>query len=141
MVGKCVLTKLKKSTSLYYYFVCYFLPVKNYWQYLSFSKYLNLFQDLTSVIKRTAKFLNKELTPEQVEILRKHLSFESMKNNPAVNYEEVIEINRKYKFIETEGNFMRSGQVGEWKQKMTPEWVEKFDKWSQAKLEGTGLTL
>lgn len=96
---------------------------------------------MTSVIKETASFLNKELTPEQVELLRKHLSFESMKNNPAVNYEDVIEINRKYKLIQTEGNFMRSGQVGEWKQKMTPEWVEKFDKWSKNKLQGTELTL
>lgn len=51
------------------------------------------------------------MTDEQVEKLKHHLSFESMKNNPAVNYEEVIQINRRYNLIKESGSFMRSGEV------------------------------
>lgn len=64
-----------------------------------------------------------------------------MKNNRAVNYEEVIEINKKYKLVEAEGSFMRSGKVGEWKAKLSPEWVQRFDQWTEDSLQGTGLVL
>lgn len=64
-----------------------------------------------------------------------------MKKNPAVNYEAVVEINRTFNLIDAEGQFMRSGKVGEWKDKMTPELIDKFDAWTEKNLKGTGLTL
>lgn len=106
-----------------------------------FITYEQLKQDLAGVIGRTAAFFGKEFNDEQVEKLRQHLSFESMKNNPAVNYEEVIEINRKYNLITEEGSFMRSGTVGNWKGLMSDELSQRFDQWSQEKLAGTGLQL
>jgi len=36
-----------------------------------------------------AKFLNKEFTNDQIETLAKHLGFDSFKNNPAVNGQEL----------------------------------------------------
>jgi hypothetical protein len=35
--------------------------------------------------RKVAKFLNKELSEEQVSILADHLDFSNMKDNPAVN--------------------------------------------------------
>lgn len=64
-----------------------------------------------------------------------------MKHNPAVNYEHVIEINRKYKFTDAKGSFHRSGQVGGWKAQMGPLWVAKFDHWTQEKLQGSDLSV
>ncbi|XP_034255081.1 luciferin sulfotransferase-like isoform X2 [Thrips palmi] len=106
-----------------------------------FITYEQLKQDLAGVIRRTAAFLGKQMDDDQVERLKDHLSFESMKNNPAVNYEEVIEINRRHKLITEDGVFMRSGTVGNWKVLMSPEQSKRFDDWSAENLKGTGLEL
>lgn len=86
-------------------------------------------QDLTPVVRQTADFLGKTLTEQQVEALCDHLSFQSMKNNPSVNYEAVIEVNRNFDLVPADGEFMRKGTGGEWKGKMSPEMIETFDKW------------
>ncbi|CAG9859341.1 unnamed protein product [Phyllotreta striolata] len=77
---------------------------------LLFLKYEKMVQDLPSVIKEVADFLEKPLSPENISLLAEHLSFDSMKKNPAVNYEMVVNLNRKYKFTDTDGCFMRSGK-------------------------------
>lgn len=92
------------------------------------------------MIGKTAKFLNKELLDDQVLVLEDHLSFESMKNNRAVNYEPVIEINKTHNLIDADGSFMRSGTVGGGKQKMSPEFVKIFDDWEEKCLGKSGLT-
>lgn len=98
-----------------------------------------MFQDLRSIIHKTADFLGKKLNEQQIDTLLHHLSFESMKNNRAVNYEPVIEINKKYNLIEESGNFMRCGKVGEWKETMGPKLIEQFEKWDEENLKDTGL--
>ena len=74
-----------------------------------------------------------------MKTLEKHLSFENMKANPAVNYEEAIEINKRFKLIEKEGEFMRSGKLNQWKDTMSREMIEQFDTWSKECLKGTSL--
>ncbi|KAK7868457.1 hypothetical protein R5R35_011206 [Gryllus longicercus] len=106
-----------------------------------FLKYEDMKKDLPAVIRQTANFLGKSMTEDQVKTLANHLSFQNMKNNPAVNYEAVVEINRTFNLIEAEGQFMRSGQVGEWKATMTPELIKQFDSWTEKNLKGTDLTL
>jgi estrone sulfotransferase len=98
-------------------------------------------QDLPAVIKQTAQFLGKELNEEQVDLLTDHLSFASMKNNPAVNYEAEIEINRRFNLILADGEFMRSGQVGNYKECMSPELIKEFDHWTEENLAGSNLSL
>lgn len=97
-------------------------------------------KDLDAAIRKVANFLNKKLTDEQVEKLKEHLSFESMKNNRSVNYETLVELNSKFKLVDGEGSFMRSGAVGGYKQAMTPELIEKFDKWTLENTKGTGFS-
>lgn len=91
------------------------------------------------MIEKTAEFLGKILKNHEMEIMEDHLSFASMKANPAVNYEEVVELNKKFKLIETDGQFMRSGKVNQWKGKMSDEIIAQFDRWTDENLKSTGL--
>lgn len=98
------------------------------------------FQDLSAVIKKTANFLGKDLTNEQVSSLKQHLSFESMKKNPCVNRDEEIK-----KIIESKiygenlnlgkGSLMRTGNVGGWKTVMSMELIQQFDDWTNEQLK------
>lgn len=62
-----------------------------------------------------------------------------MKNNRAVNYEPVIEINKTHNLIDADGSFMRSGTVGGGKQKMSLEFVKIFDELEEKCLGKSGL--
>lgn len=63
-----------------------------------------------------------------------------MKQNRAVNYEPVIEINKKYNLIEEDGSFMRCGKIGEWKEIMNPDLKDRFEKWEEENLKDSGLS-
>ncbi|XP_012287549.1 sulfotransferase family cytosolic 1B member 1 isoform X2 [Orussus abietinus] len=102
-----------------------------------FLKYEDMKSDLPGVIGKTAEFLGKNLTQDQAKVLADHLSFASMKANPSVNYQEVVEVNKKFKLIETEGQFMRSGKVDQWKETMTSDAIDRFDEWTSQNLRGT----
>jgi Sulfotransferase domain. len=84
--------------------------------------------------------LGKELSEREVSLLAEHLSFDSMKNNPSVNYEAVMDINRKFKLTSADGHFMRNGQVGNYKEAMSPEIISEFDQWTQENLAGSELS-
>lgn len=88
-------------------------------------------KDLPAIIRQTADFLGKPLTDEQVNILEKHLSFDSMKNNPSVNYEDIVGNMRKMHGKVHDSKFMRKGKVGSWKEEMTPEMIAKMDAWME----------
>lgn len=100
------------------------------------------FKDLASVIERTSKFLNKSLTAEQVTQLLDHLSFESMKKNPAVNLDPFMSLKHGEEFSQNPNlpKFIRKGQVGDYKNHMSPEIVAQFDIWTEENLRGTGLS-
>lgn len=91
------------------------------------------------MIKKTAAFLDKILTNDQVEALAQHLSFNSMKSNPAVNYEEHIILNKQMKLINVDGEFIRSGKVDQWKEEMPGIVIEKFDKMTKEKFSTQNL--
>lgn len=96
-------------------------------------------QDLPTMIKKTAAFLDKILTNDQVEALAQHLSFNSMKSNPAVNYEEHIILNKQMKLINVDGEFIRSGKVDQWKEEMPGIVIEEFDKMTKEKFSTQNL--
>lgn len=62
-------------------------------------------QDLPAEIRKTAKFLGKHVTKEQVTKIADHCSFSNMKNNKSVNYTWMKD---KGLFNE-KGDFMRKG--------------------------------
>lgn len=104
-----------------------------------FLKYEEMKSDLPTMIKKTAAFLDKILTNDQVEALAQHLSFNSMKSNPAVNYEEHIILNKQMKLINVDGEFIRSGKVDQWKEEMPGIVIEEFDKMTKEKFSTQNL--
>ena len=95
------------------------------------------------MVRSTAGFLNCTLTSEQLEQLCKHLSFESMKNNPSVSHEdEAAKMAGKRRQMEGKiQQFMRKGQVGSWKSDLTPKLEEKLNLYAQKKKTGTDYML
>ncbi|XP_077289159.1 luciferin sulfotransferase-like [Arctopsyche grandis] len=105
-----------------------------------FIKYEDMKRDLPSIIRKAAAFLDKQVTDEQIGKLCEHLSFKSMKNNPAVNLEPIIEKTNGKSYLEqTKLRFIRKGEIGDWKNHMSEEMSQRFDDWSSKHLEGTGL--
>ena len=95
------------------------------------------------MVQRTAAFLNCTLNSEQLEQLCKHLSFDSMKNNPSVSYEPVM-AKMPARPTTLEGKietFMRKGEVGSWKCDLKPKLEEKLNLYTQKKLKGTNYIL
>ncbi|KAF2888820.1 hypothetical protein ILUMI_17353 [Ignelater luminosus] len=122
----------------------YWKNIFGYWEHrnspnILFIKYEDMKTNLPSVIRQVAKFLEKDLTDEQIELLTKHLSFESMKNNPSVNFETYLERLRRSNFVVKDGSFIRTGVVGKYKEELSPEIVKKLDEWIKKNVTGTSF--
>lgn len=111
--------------------------VIDYWEMskkdpnLLFITYEGLKKDFVGVAKHVANFLGKtNITDEQFEELRKHCSFDSMKNNDMVNFKAAGFTNLE---------FMRKGVVGDHKNHFHGQLGEDFDKFVQDKLTNTDL--
>lgn len=97
--------------------------------------------DLPTVIRRTATFLNKIMSDEQVDKLCDHLSFNNMKTNRAVNLEAILEKSFGKSYLEgTDLRFIRKGQIGDWKNYMSDDLSRRFDEWADQHLKGTELS-
>ncbi|KAL4708479.1 hypothetical protein ACJJTC_014087 [Scirpophaga incertulas] len=106
-----------------------------------FIKFEDMKRDLPSVVRRTATFLNKELTDDQVAKLCDHLSFKNMKNNRAVNLEAILERSFGKSYLEqTNLRFIRKGEIGDWKNYMSEDLSRRFDEWAEKNIQGTGLS-
>lgn len=90
-------------------------------------------------MEKTAAFFNKTLSNDERKALMEHLSFANMKSNPAVNYEEAIEIHKKLKLIDVDGEFIRNGKVNQWQGAMPECIIEQFDKLTKEKLVARNL--
>lgn len=96
--------------------------------------------DLPATIRKMASFLNVDhvATPENIHLICEHVQFDKMQKNPSVNLEPIL----KLKQIDTEKTkvkFIRKGQIGDWKNYMDNAMSERFDKWTEQALAGTGL--
>ncbi|ELU09282.1 hypothetical protein CAPTEDRAFT_151859 [Capitella teleta] len=89
-----------------------------------FIMYEDLKEDPEKVIKQIAKFLGKDLTPEQVSGIAKYCTFENMKKNPAANYSWWDEYGLRNK---DSTPFLRKGHVGDWKNHLSPRLSKEFD--------------
>nr|CAH7741709.1 unnamed protein product [Callosobruchus chinensis] len=93
-------------------------------------RYEEMVKDTPGMIRKVANFLRKQLTEEQVAQLAQHLSFESVKNNIAINNQAEIRRRReKLGLSNIEGNHIRTGKIDSYKEEMTPELIEQMDIW------------
>lgn len=98
-------------------------------------------RDLPEVVRKTAKFLNKSLSDEEIFKLCDHLSFQNMKTNRAVNLEAVLEKSFGKNYLEqTSLRFIRKGEIGDWKNFMSDDLSRRFDNWAEENLKGTELS-
>ncbi|XP_061445813.1 sulfotransferase 1B1-like isoform X2 [Rhineura floridana] len=114
--------------------------VRRYWDERGNHRILYLFyedmkEDLAREVHRVKDFLEVDLPEDIVEKIVHHTSFQTMKNNPMANYETIP----SNIFDKTKGNFMRKGEVGDWKNYFTVAQREEFDADYQRKMEGTTL--
>ncbi|PSN58317.1 hypothetical protein C0J52_00106 [Blattella germanica] len=104
-----------------------------------FLKYEEMKRDQKGAIRKTADFLGKTMTDAQVDELAEHLSFQSMRKNPAVNLEGLMALKNGPE-QKPDLKFIRKGEVGDWKNHMSPEMAARFDAWTEENLRGTGLS-
>ncbi|TRY72514.1 hypothetical protein TCAL_01069 [Tigriopus californicus] len=90
-------------------------------------KYEDMKNDLKGTIRNTAKFLGKDFPEEKVDLLVEHLSFETFKNNPAVNMKPPK--GSVPDEVRDQFNFIRKGQVGDWKNYFQGDFLEEWNKW------------
>lgn len=104
-----------------------------------FLKYEDLKEDVTFYIKRMAEFLGcpfseDEVTQGVVQEIAKLCSFDNIKNL------EVIKTGRVNPTGTKNSLFLRKGEVGDWKNYLTPSMSQRLQKIVEEKLVGSGLT-
>ena len=73
----------------------------------------DLKNDFVNQINKICEFIEKpKLSDEDINALKFHSSFDQMKNNPSVNYKHWDDLGFRDK---NEAEFMRRGQIGDWK--------------------------
>uniref|UniRef100_A0A146MEA5 Sulfotransferase family cytosolic 1B member 1 n=4 Tax=Lygus hesperus TaxID=30085 RepID=A0A146MEA5_LYGHE len=106
-----------------------------------FLTYEDMKKDHRGAITKVARFLEKDLTDDQVQQLEDHLSFQKMRQNPTVNLQPVLQAKNGPEFKqEGDQTFIRKGQVGDWRNYLSEDVSNRFDKWIKENIEGTGLT-
>ncbi|KAK6620455.1 hypothetical protein RUM44_006856 [Polyplax serrata] len=115
-----------------------FWNLTDHHNHLLLNTFEDMKKDLPGVIRKTAKFLDVEVTDQQVEKLGEHLSFKSMKNNNKVNYLDLVnEVKDELKTKDNDLTFIRKGESGGWRNIYSTVMLEKFKKWTTAALTGS----
>ena len=100
---------------------------------LKFLWFEDMKKDQRAAIDDLCEFLDHPLTEDQKGRLCNHVKFENMKNNPNTNSSVAN------KDIPAEKQFIRKGQVGDWRNHFDKEKNQKWDKWIETNIKGTGL--
>uniref|UniRef100_A0A182VV30 Sulfotransferase domain-containing protein n=1 Tax=Anopheles minimus TaxID=112268 RepID=A0A182VV30_9DIPT len=95
--------------------------------YLSFE---DMKRELPKVVRKVCQFFGKSYSDRQFEELYEHLSFKSMRENKACNYEDRTQPREEGQ------RFIRKGELESWKEELTPELIELLDQWTVENDEG-----
>jgi hypothetical protein len=98
-----------------------------------FVRYEELKKDHGGCVKKIAEFFGKELSDEHVAKITEATSFSKMQANPSTN-----QINNPA-FDCSKGQFMRKGQVGDWKNYLEKEQIAYFEENELKILKSVGL--
>ncbi|CAH0554474.1 unnamed protein product [Brassicogethes aeneus] len=103
-------------------------------------KYEDMKKDSAGTIRQIAEHLGKNVTEKEIGDIKEFLSFSNMRENKACNLEVFIDTWKGKNYYKRSGDhFIRKGIVGDWKNVMSEEMAEKFDKWIEENTRGTGL--
>ncbi|XP_058828218.1 luciferin sulfotransferase-like [Topomyia yanbarensis] len=110
--------------SPYHRHVIEYNQLKNYGNILNLS-FEDMKRDLKASVLKTCDFLGWSYADAKIDELCRHLSFENMAKNLAVNYEDVFP-NEK---------FIREGAIDGWKKELSPELIADMDRWTESVVE------
>ncbi|CAG9770765.1 unnamed protein product [Ceutorhynchus assimilis] len=103
-------------------------------------RYEDMKANTSNTIRQIAKFIGKTLSDDDIEAICKYLSFSNMQKNTACNFQIGIDVLQcEGVYNDTGNHFVRKGIVGDHKNHMAPDLVEKFDKWIEDNTRGTDL--
>ncbi|XP_059607715.1 sulfotransferase 1 family member D1-like [Phlebotomus argentipes] len=91
-----------------------------------------------AVIEKTAAFFGKTYTKQQIDRLADHLSFAKFSKNSAVNMEAILQLvqdSLNVKMPDPSFTIARKGAVGSHKEEMTPELIERFNKFTESEMK------
>ena len=120
------------------------LRVTSEWWNERFRKNIKIifFEDLIykkkQMIIEICEFLNKNLSENQIETIIKHTEFQKMKVNPKTNYSLFKEFDN---IISKDFQFIRKGEVGDWKNYFSEEQNRRCTEKYDSVLEKIGLKL
>ncbi|XP_078671028.1 sulfotransferase 1A1-like [Branchiostoma floridae x Branchiostoma belcheri] len=123
------------------YFGFWWDVVPEYWRHkdddnLLFIKYEDIKRDLRGHVVKIANFLGKTLSEQRIDEVVANCTFSAMKENPATNVtKNPVFKQRGAKDFE----FMRKGEVGDWKNWLSPEQNETLDTIYREKMKGLDL--
>nr|XP_039269279.1 sulfotransferase family cytosolic 1B member 1-like [Styela clava] len=124
-------------------FGSWFSHVLKYWEKsqcdkerIYFTTYEAMKKDLKGEIIAVSKFLEKNLTDEQVDLIFTHCTFNSMSKNKGTNYTHV-----KNALDFNKSKFMRKGEVGDWKNYFTLNENADFDELYNEKMKDSDLDI
>lgn len=101
-----------------------------------FIKYEDMKSDHYGSVEKVAKFLDKDLSPEQVAQIVDYTSLKSMKKNKSAKMGE----DAKKVVDESKSAFVRKGIVGDWKNHFSTEQSQYIDQLISDRLDTFGLS-
>ncbi|XP_060521816.1 sulfotransferase 1B1-like isoform X2 [Cylas formicarius] len=85
---------------------------------------------------QVANFLEQSYTNDQLDKLEEHLRIDNFRQNKSVNYDILKDLGI---FLSTEGDFIRKGKTGGWKDYFDEKLNREADEWIEKNLRGTGI--
>lgn len=120
----------------------WFDHVKGYWRERHKRKIHYMFfedmkEDPAREVTRTAQFLGRQLSESTIDHIVQMTTFSVMRENPMANYSTLPDTI----FDRTASQFMRKGEVGDWKNHFSAEENAAFDEHYQKKMEDCPLPI
>nr|XP_029731853.1 sulfotransferase 1A1-like [Aedes albopictus] len=107
--------------------------------YVMFNHFEDMKKDIMGILRKMCSFFGKSYTDEQLAKLAEHLSFDTMKKNPSANQTQLLKTLETVRNTKINFNFMRKGQLGCYKDELTPEFTQRLQEHVDKQLVGSGF--